>query len=273
MTTTFPPPLSPPRLATHCSFPDNPFIPTKHDWAMMHLAYAKTMHKQVSAEALHGNGFRVPHEVKNDPIRGRAVFATQPIKKGTRIPTWERLIARFYTKDQLVDFLLQLPSEQLQCDIMLWAYPTHGKVNVDLDANSFINHAETKEELTVDNNERAKRDIAAGEMLLMNYTKFIEYNSVHWFDEMRSAMWNDGEEETISMYEDTSGYNRIGAPRVDDTKTQMELMPEEEISMTPPAANHNATFSGILFLLVVYICYVVHLEAVRWSHTKKARRV
>ena len=47
----------------------------------------------------------------------------------------------------------------------------------------------------------------------MNYSEFISYNSVPWFDEIRSAAWDPQQQDgEVHVYESTDSYNKLGAP-------------------------------------------------------------
>mmetsp|Transcript_4441 Transcript_4441/g.5146 ORF Transcript_4441/g.5146 Transcript_4441/m.5146 type:complete len:261 (+) Transcript_4441:29-811(+) len=170
------------------------------------------------------SGFQVPYEVRYSPKYGRSVFVLEPIEKGEII--WDdKYNAEFSDEATLRHFLKSIPYN-LQCEILLWAYPVEGgNADVELDDGSFINHGTTDEEINFDGNNRASRDIEAGEELLMNYTDFIAYDTVKWFDEIRSAAWNDNnnnneqaEKKSLrkvknnNHYRTTRDYNLIGAP-------------------------------------------------------------
>lgn len=190
---------------------------TDHDtdtWLLIRKKYYESKGKKVTDEDLRREGILVPYEVRHDPKRGRGIFVTERVRKGTRM--WDdSQLAFFKTRDHFVQFLEQLPHD-LQCDILLWAYVHKGNVECDLDPGSFINHGETAEVINMNNSGKATRDIKAGEPILQNYTKFIEYDSLPWFHEIRSEAWKKNKDATV--YHSTDAYNRIGAPE-DDQKT------------------------------------------------------
>lgn len=191
---------------------------TDHDtatWLFIRTKYYESVGENVNIEDLRKEGILVPYEVRYDPKRGRGVFVTEPVKKGTRM--WDdSQLASFKKRDDFVEFLEQLPHD-LQCDILLWAYVYKGTAWCDLDPGSFINHGETAEVINMGTSGKATRDIEAGEPILQNYTKFIEYDSLSWFDEIRSKAWK--KEKDATVYHTTDEYNRIGAPE-DDQGTQ-----------------------------------------------------
>jgi hypothetical protein len=137
---------------------------------------------------------QVPYVVKDDGKHGRSLFATSPIPKGTQV--WKATnYATFETSDQMTSFLRKLPHD-VQCDVLLWAYPTthHGRdvVALDMDEGSYMNHATSPDEWNVDGNTAvARRDIVPGEEILTNYTQFITFNKVGWFESIRAQAWDD----------------------------------------------------------------------------------
>ena len=148
--------------------------------------------KEVSSnrhEKIYESGMMVDVDVKIDPNgRGRGVFARQDIPEHTLL--WkDTQTSAFRTEGQFVNFLRQLPP-QVQCDVLLWAYPSDNKATVDLDVGSFINHSDLREEINLDTKGYTTRTIKAGEPILMNYTDFIEHGTVPWFDEIRNNAWS-----------------------------------------------------------------------------------
>lgn len=205
-------------VATGCAQSDySKLIYNETTWKFLRRSYRKAVGKKSTINAKDDDpntGFQVPYEVRHSPIRGRSIFATNRVKRGKLL--WRAdYDAAFKSEAALRRFLGMLPWT-LQCEILLWAYPAEGgEAHVALDDGSFVNHGETKEEINFGNNDRSVRIINAGEEILMNYTKFIEYDSNSWFDEIRAAAWNDHEEERgdSTTYHSTRGYNQIGAPK------------------------------------------------------------
>ena len=188
-------------------------ILNQETWMLLRRAYCEAVDdEEWDPEEWIEEGMLVPYEIRMDPVRGRGVFVTKNIEKGTRVYVAKQTV-EFENRKQLVTFFEALPWEY-QCDVLLWAYPVEeGEAWVDLDAGSFINHADTEEEINMDKDGYATRDIRKGEAILMNYSEFITYNSVPWFDEIRSAAWDpqyqDGE---VHVYGSTDSYNKLGAP-------------------------------------------------------------
>mmetsp|Transcript_15804 Transcript_15804/g.23264 ORF Transcript_15804/g.23264 Transcript_15804/m.23264 type:complete len:248 (+) Transcript_15804:151-894(+) len=207
-------------VVTGCAQSNYPkLIYNETTWKSLRRSYRKAVEKKSTINPDDDDprsGFRVPYEVRHSPIRGRSIFVTKPVKRGKLL--WRGdYDAAFTSAVTLRRFLEMLPWE-LQCEILLWAYPVEGgEAHVALDAGSFVNHGETIEQINFGPNDRAVRDIDAGEEILMNYTEFIEYDSNSWFDDIRAAAWNDDEEEhgDSTTYHSTQEYNQIGAPKRD----------------------------------------------------------
>jgi hypothetical protein len=144
--------------------------------------------------SLYTSGFQVPYVVKDDGPHGRSLYALTDIPKGTTV--WKPInYAKFFTEEEFVTFMNLLPHD-VQCDVLLWAYPTTGGgrpvVALDMDDGSYMNHASTPEELNVDGNSaKATRNIQAGEELLTNYTQFFKFHkSTDWFETIRNRAWD-----------------------------------------------------------------------------------
>eukprot|EP00546_Thalassionema_frauenfeldii_P013733 CAMPEP_0178919500 /NCGR_PEP_ID=MMETSP0786-20121207/14470_1 /TAXON_ID=186022 /ORGANISM="Thalassionema frauenfeldii, Strain CCMP 1798" /LENGTH=236 /DNA_ID=CAMNT_0020593435 /DNA_START=42 /DNA_END=752 /DNA_ORIENTATION=+ len=205
-------------------------------WIFLQKAYLETQgeYSSISEDYIGVKSIRVPYEVK-EGTRGRGVFMTEPVKKGTQI--WEEYHhAEFQSEKKFRKFMKKIPFA-LQCEILLWAYPQGKKrASVDLDEGSFVNHGDTEEVRNFDLDGRASRDIEVGEELLMDYSAFITYNKNKWFDEIRSAAWAEksdesAEDEAGSLYETTDEYNLLGTPKqivdaescVDETCPSVDL--------------------------------------------------
>ena len=228
-------------------------IPTQETWMLLRRAYCEAMRdeawNQWNPEDWKEEGMKVPNEIRMGPVRGRGVFVTENIEKGTRVYVQEQA-AIFENQEQLVTFLEALPWEY-QCDVLLWAYPVEGKASVDLDAGSFVNHSEDAEEINLSTDGYATRDIREGEIILMNYSKFIFYNSVPWFDEIRSAAWDPQQQDgEVHVYESTDSYNKLGAPG-SAVEEPIKNAPEEYTSSKPQdecLVNEPRSFAGPVFL-------------------------
>ena len=164
-------------------------------------------------------GFEVDYEVRNYLSRGRGIYVTEPVELGELIYYVDYDHAEFPDERTFQNFLERLPFS-LQCEIILWAYvegSSHEgyRVAVELNDGSFINHGEITEEINAAeiniscDGLCALRDIEAGEQILMNYSKFIVYDALDWFDNIRSMAWR---ENALNGTSCTADYNSIGTP-------------------------------------------------------------
>ena len=137
-------------------------------------------------------GFAVPVQARQSPGKGRGVFATQTIAKGSLV--WSNVLtARFPDGPSYQRFILQLPKVTMACDILEWAYVQQGQISVDLELSSLMNSAWGDETQTVGcpkppdddrtyqddpldcaNRMYALVDIAPGEELLCDYGDFAD---------------------------------------------------------------------------------------------------
>jgi len=198
-------------------------IYTAPDWMLMQKAYREALGKESTIDAAtEAYGFLIPFEVRDSPEKGRGVYATAPVKEGTKV--WKSTKhASFRTEAAFRSFMDKLPYYEWKCEILLWAYASGSgkgaKASVDLDPGSFINHGDSRREINLSSGGYALRNIEAGEQLLMNYSKFIAYDALPWFDEARSLAWKyddgeDGENRTTTsstLYRSTTEYNRLGS--------------------------------------------------------------
>ena len=224
-------------------------IPNRETWMLLRRAYCEAMGEEWDPEEWIEVGMLVPYEIRMDPVRGRGVFVTENIEKGTRVDSGEQ-VAEFENREQLVKFLEALPWEY-QCDVLLWAYPNNGKATVDLEASSFVNHSEDAEEINLSTGGYATRDIREGEIILMDYSKFISYNSVPWFDEIRSAAWDPQQQDgEVHVYESTDSYNKLGAPGSAVEEPIKNTFAEYTSSKPQDAGlvNEPRSFAGPVFL-------------------------
>jgi hypothetical protein len=88
-------------------------------------AYTKYMdewkNKFVNLRDYSEGGMVVPFEVRDDPNKGRGLYAKSNIKNGTKV--WTPAHFHYFNgKEDFLAFLMYLP-HNLQCDIILWTYP------------------------------------------------------------------------------------------------------------------------------------------------------
>jgi hypothetical protein len=174
-------------------------IPTQESWIIMRDAYRRIVGPEHSSilPTDEKNGLHVPYKVDyvNDE-KGRGVFATAPIKKGTLVwSSHKRQSARFFDGDSYRQFVAAVPVD-LACDIMQFSYvqdfgPPHSPelaICTDLDEGALINEQIHDWDVEANvgcmlrqsykhpggckENFFALRDINAGEELVVDYANF-----------------------------------------------------------------------------------------------------
>lgn len=219
--------------------------PTKinnHTWKLLFDACKKV--KKASKRGIYvptegDNGFRVPIDIKNCPGKGRGVYTTELIPKGTIVQA-SCPCACFYTERAWRMFLSLLPLN-LARDVVIWSYAseevedgeTYQAVYLDMGESSLMNHGgpptnqggkilnkeddsngQDEENLLYTDDDTghliAARDIEIGEELLTNYNNFLlPSHNLEWFrdtiQEYRhpvtiSALYpNDNTNEEVSV--------------------------------------------------------------------------
>jgi len=192
----------------------------KDEWAIFQDAYNDIYPED--AGIVGTDGFLFDYEVQDHPIRGRTIVTKQDLKKGAKV--WKGEWHCSFDEVEFMSFLELLPSLAYQCEILLWAYVSNGRVSVELDPGSFFNHADDKKMVNVSPSS-TKRFIRAGEELLMDYSSFISYDALPWFDKLRSNAWKETDSkslrsssknengEGVAVYHNTKEYNLLGAPK------------------------------------------------------------
>lgn len=151
------------------------------------------------------SGLMVPFEIRQTPGKGRGIYATAHIPKGTEIcnPVQH---AVFPGEASFRHFLSSLTWE-LACDILQWAYVEEAQdheymVVVELDPCSLMNHAPgdgaNTGPVTAGSDmefQVALRDIGPGEELVEDYSAFdnVEDN-LPWFTEIFDQAYDDEED-------------------------------------------------------------------------------
>eukprot|EP00588_Corethron_pennatum_P011361 CAMPEP_0194267716 /NCGR_PEP_ID=MMETSP0169-20130528/2173_1 /TAXON_ID=218684 /ORGANISM="Corethron pennatum, Strain L29A3" /LENGTH=282 /DNA_ID=CAMNT_0039008665 /DNA_START=46 /DNA_END=894 /DNA_ORIENTATION=+ len=201
-------------------------IYNKDEWAVFQSSYNEIYPED--AGVVGTDGFLFDYEVQNHPIRGRTIVTKQDLPRGARV--WRGDWHCSFDEVEFMSFLELLPSLAYQCEILLWAYVSNGHVSVELDPGSFFNHADDKKMVNVSPSS-TKRFIQAGEELLMDYSTFISYDALPWFDKLRANAWketnsgsvrsspkNENGEGAVAVYHNTKEYNLLGAPKQSKSK-------------------------------------------------------
>ena len=153
------------------------------------------------------SGMLVPYIVKDDGPKGRSLYASEKIPKGTKV--WKsKYFVRFWDKEQYTTFLQLLPPE-LQCDVLLWTYGSEEQAFMALDVGSYVNHG-VGSEVNIDEATITLRDIQPGEELLQDYSGYVGVDQTLWFDEIRDKAWGSPSEKEKEKLLDS--YVFQGAP-------------------------------------------------------------
>ncbi|KAG7341504.1 SET methyltransferase domain containing protein [Nitzschia inconspicua] len=139
-------------------------------------------------------GMVVPFEVRDDPEKGRGLYATADIPKGTQVWTSSHF-HHFKREQDFLAFLQYLP-HNVQCDVILWTYPeadSTTEVAIPFDEGVYMNDGGPgSSRNNVDSQTVALRDIKAGEELMQDYTEFIDLeNEVKWFAKLRQRAFGN----------------------------------------------------------------------------------
>jgi len=208
-------------------------------------------------------GFNVEVEIRDDGPRGRSVYAARPIPKGTKVYDGDNVVHFDRAKD-LVTFLKLLPHD-LQCDVLLWAFPSgsKGRAYVALDEGSFVNHGEDPRLVTLDKDCRTVRDVEAGEELLEDYGEFVSKTTTPgkkngWFSEIRGMAWGDEEERGSTKIEK---YVSLGAPELrrvsGDLVVHWEFDDDDGVFLTGGRGRSSGGWTTQLLLFIgALICLV-----------------
>jgi hypothetical protein len=180
------------------SIEDRP-IPDESVWRVMGWAYADVVGTEEPTPA---GKFYVPIHVRHQSTekgKRRAVFATEPIKKGTRVVDNDMAVV-FEDPESVNMFLKSIP-RHVACDAMKWMWANYRIVPnsndkkvvllMDLNESVMFNNARSRERSNIGseceadgckNNKHvgigknqyvvALRDIEAGEELLIKYSEF-----------------------------------------------------------------------------------------------------
>jgi hypothetical protein len=179
----------------NCSAIKSRPIPDESDWRLLSRAHADVVG---SEEPTPTGKFYVPYEVRLSEGKGRGVFATEAIKKGTRVLDDDKA-AVFEDPESYNKFLKSIP-RHLACDVLKWAWPDYriipnsndkkAVVRLDMDESAMINNSRSKErtnigtgclgggcnnnKYVVDENKSVVtlKDMEAGEEFLMRYGEF-----------------------------------------------------------------------------------------------------
>lgn len=160
-------------------------IPNETSWKHMRAAALAVLDDEADFEMDSVPSIKVPYVICVDDVKGRGLYATEFVPKGTVV--WDgEYTALFEDAIDFRTFLAVLPDEYV-CNLEEWCYILHDKeddshsVGCDLDDGSLINTAQNDIEYNVGHipgkdkifdKVRAIRDIQPGEEFLMKYEDF-----------------------------------------------------------------------------------------------------
>eukprot|EP00978_Attheya_sp_CCMP212_P024219 scaffold75812_cov49-Attheya_sp.AAC.3 len=206
-----------------CDVIKNRPIPDEEMWKLMRRAYIDVVGTEESTP--HAT-FDAPFHVEQTDEKGRGVFATEPIKKGSPISDVQEAV--FDDRDSFYKFLKSIPQIHA-CDVLYWAWTEYQNIpnsfqkrlvlGLNLDKSAMINNSRSKKlanmgcdpeaakkfEGGCDKYEFALKDIEAGEEILSLYggfdagseawDSFFDSKEVHLLDQSVSKNEFQDDEE------------------------------------------------------------------------------
>ena len=150
---------------------------------------------------------RVPTYVSHSPINGLGLFASNDVKKGALVWSFEDNFDHRYTEDEY-----QALSAGVKDYMSFYGYKysKDGYYYLPVDNDRFVNHADEANIYDADDgNNYASRDIAAGEEITLNYQEF----DCDWKDKLSTV--NPNEKSTIELLTEM-------LPDVENIKSKMK---------------------------------------------------
>jgi hypothetical protein len=187
--------LEPPPHIVGCSSSNHTsYIHDAETWRIVQRAYdeakGKPHDRYGRARGSH-TGVSISYHVELDPtvLHGRVLVADQDVPKGTQI--WKPYhYGQFKSNSQrkYYKFLSLLP-HHLQCDVLEMSHAMYdgSVIEVALDEGNFIHDAEVGDQVNLDLDCVAVRDIPAGSRFYMNYSHLFEDDAspILWFEELK----------------------------------------------------------------------------------------
>lgn len=210
-------------------------------------------------------GVLVPFEVVPDSkaVLGNALVAKEAVPEGTRIwEDWHHVRISTESRKKYYRFLESIESLHHQCLVLSMTHPSYdGRyLEVTMDQGNYIQDALTKEQLNLDIECVATRDIAAGERFYMNFTEYVGYEQeIEWFDDLKYEAFRD------SKLRGGGNTNNNNNNSPSTTVTSWSDRPRTSRNKTSAAA--AATANGYPSLLWPTLMIVVTLFAVKKAAT------
>jgi hypothetical protein len=209
------------------------------------------------------DGFYVKYQVKNDPVHGRGLFVTEDVPKGAMV--WSGELAKWRSARDFLAFLRYLPQD-LQCDVLLWAYPekdSADKVALAMDEGSYMNDCNgNKDIMTVSSSGKTVRHLNEGEELVEDYSSFIDMEGeVQWFHKLRAKVYGNGEytQQGAPSNSSNTRENPPSSLSFGETATNMgNLLQELDVLPKPSfSEKNNLNLAFALMILLSFLAMVV----------------
>jgi hypothetical protein len=186
-----------PPMVNGCSAVNYTYLESQVEaWTDIQKAYDLAIGKPHDKFARGPTGLQVPFEVRYDPNLqfSNALVVTEEVSEGTRVwIDWH--YARFRAKNAKKYYrLLESLPLKLQCLVLSLSHASYdGKyLELTMDEGNYIQDAQYPEQVNLDVNCIATRDIKAGELLYLNFTEFIGFHhDIEWFDDLKYEAFRD----------------------------------------------------------------------------------
>lgn len=141
-------------------------------------------------------GVTIPFDVQYDEkaVLNNAIVTTEIVPEGTKV--WEDWhYGRFSAKSKKRYGRFLEPLElKLQCLVLSMTHASYdgSYLEVTMDEGNYIQDAQFEEQINVDVDCIATRDIHVGERLYMNFTEYIGYDhEIEWFEDLKYEAFRD----------------------------------------------------------------------------------
>ncbi|KAG7370237.1 adenylate and guanylate cyclase catalytic domain containing protein [Nitzschia inconspicua] len=171
-------------------------LPTQETYEALLRAYRIARNNPKAALGkFHTENAQIRFGKDNNKNNGRGMYATHTLEKGEMIYESATTITTFQTEESYVQFLTQL-EPSLQCDALLWSYSTDDRVIIALDENCCVNHGGKDMNIGYQygGSYFANRRIEKDEEILDNYSNYMSFNAIEWFERIRRNAWGGNDE-------------------------------------------------------------------------------
>mmetsp|Transcript_23344 Transcript_23344/g.43353 ORF Transcript_23344/g.43353 Transcript_23344/m.43353 type:complete len:288 (-) Transcript_23344:287-1150(-) len=233
-------------------------IHDQQGWKQIQKAFDRAKGKPHDIFQKHGHtGIQIEFEVvyDRDVLHNRALVVKEDIKEGTEVwKPWHYGLFSAERPEVYYKFLEQLP-HHLQCDALDFSHPSYDgeRIEVTMDDGNFIHHAERPEDVNLNIDCEAIRDIKKGERLYMNYTEFVGFHhSIDWFDELKENAFREPK--------------RLGGPSSSPSKVGMwdrQLQQQPVTTLPPEGEQQQDLLSGMILPTLAILFTLFAIKSVR----------